>query len=74
MNEFKIPDKQIIPLKIYQTWVSKGLPPHMKKCVDKLKNDNPEFEHFFYDDEIKIMVEDYYETDIKKYNYKYTCI
>jgi len=52
MNEFKIPDTQIIPLKIYQTWVTKDLPPYMKKCVDKLKNDNPEFEHFLYDDEM----------------------
>ena len=38
-----------IPLIIYQTWHTKNLPPKMKQCVDKLKRDNPEFEHHLYD-------------------------
>jgi len=43
-------DKQIIPLKIYQTWATKDLPPKMSLIVEKLKRDNPEFEHHLFDD------------------------
>lgn len=39
-----------IPKYIYQTWHTKELPPHMKKCVDELKTANPEFTHCLYDD------------------------
>jgi mannosyltransferase OCH1-like enzyme len=38
-----------IPLHIYQTWHTKKLPPKMHECVEKLKMDNPEFEHHLYD-------------------------
>jgi mannosyltransferase OCH1-like enzyme len=38
-----------VPLVIYQTWHTKELPPKMKECVEKLKRDNPEFEHHLYD-------------------------
>jgi len=41
--------RYIIPLHIYQTWHTKKLPPKMKECVEKLKKDNPEFEHHLYD-------------------------
>lgn len=40
-----------IPLDIYQTWYTKELPPKMIECVEKLKQDNPEFKHHLYDDE-----------------------
>jgi len=39
-----------IPLVLYQTWYTKSLPPKMAECVDKLKRENPEFEHHLYDD------------------------
>jgi hypothetical protein len=39
-----------VPFIIYQTWHSRTLPPKMSKCVEKLKKDNPEFEHHLYDD------------------------
>ena len=39
-----------IPKYIYQTWHTKELPHHMKKCVDELKRANPEFTHCLYDD------------------------
>jgi len=39
-----------IPLKIFQTWHTKDLPENMKKCVQLLKIQNPEFEHFLFDD------------------------
>lgn len=38
-----------IPLDIYQFWHTKNLPPKMLECVNKLKKDNPEFEHHLYD-------------------------
>ena len=38
-----------VPLTIYQTWHTKDLPPKMRECVEKLKRDNPEFEHHLYD-------------------------
>jgi hypothetical protein len=41
-----------IPLDIYQTWYTKNLPPAMKRCVDRLKFDNPEFTHHLYDDKM----------------------
>jgi mannosyltransferase OCH1-like enzyme len=45
------PEKAVIPLNIFQTWHTKDLPPDMAKCVQKLKDDNPEFEHYLFDDE-----------------------
>lgn len=40
----------IIPLKIFQTWHTKDLPPKMKECVERLKAIHPNFEHYLYDD------------------------
>jgi len=40
-----------VPAVIYQTWYSKDLPPKMKECVDNLIRENPEFDHYLYDDE-----------------------
>jgi len=40
----------VIPLKIYQTWHTKKLPPLMKRCTNLLKKSNPEFEYYLYDD------------------------
>lgn len=39
----------IIPLKLYETWHTKDLPPKMQECVDKKKRENPEFEYNLYD-------------------------
>jgi hypothetical protein len=38
-----------IPLKIWQTWETKELPPKMNECVNKLKSQHPNFEHHLYD-------------------------
>ena len=43
-------DYHAVPLIIYQTWATKDLPPKMSQCVNKLKADNPEFDHYLYDD------------------------
>jgi len=39
-----------IPLNIFQTWHTKDLPPKMKERVEELKNKNPEFKHYLFDD------------------------
>jgi mannosyltransferase OCH1-like enzyme len=40
-----------IPLNLYQTWFTKDLPTHMKKNVNELRKQNPEFKYYLYDDE-----------------------
>jgi mannosyltransferase OCH1-like enzyme len=40
----------VIPLNIYQTWHSKTLPPLMEKNVEVIKNNNPQFNYYLYDD------------------------
>jgi mannosyltransferase OCH1-like enzyme len=42
--------KSVIPLKIFQTWYTKNLPTIMQQTVNKLKRQNPEFEHYLFDD------------------------
>lgn len=39
-----------VPLKIYQTWETKDFPPGMRDSIQSIKDDNPEFEYFFFDD------------------------
>jgi len=54
IEKYKISKKKeynsVIPLKIYQTWHTKNLPPHMKNSVERLKRKHPRFEHFLFDD------------------------
>lgn len=59
-----------IPLHIYQTWETKNLPPKMKKCVEKLKKDNPEFSHFLFDDNdcLLFIRENFDENVVNAYN------
>lgn len=47
---FKPYYNSVIPLKIYQTWITKELPTKMKERVELLKSQNPRFEHFLFDD------------------------
>jgi hypothetical protein len=39
-----------IPLNLFQTWHTEVLPPKMFECVTSLKDANPEFKHFFFND------------------------
>jgi len=58
-------DKPQIPMKIFQTWHSKVLPPYMQKCVDQLKTENPEFEYFLFDDEdCRNFIKEHFDSDI----------
>jgi mannosyltransferase OCH1-like enzyme len=41
----------IIPLNLYTSWHTKNLPPLMRQNYEILKKENPEFNHFLYDEE-----------------------
>ena len=47
---FKPIYNSIIPLDIYQTWHTKDLPIGMKQRVEELKQCNPRFNHYLFDD------------------------
>jgi mannosyltransferase OCH1-like enzyme len=49
-HKFKQKQKSVIPLDIYQTWVTKDLSEKMKESIENLKKENPEFTHHLYDD------------------------
>lgn len=40
----------VVPLQIFQTWNTRKLPPKMSECVERLKQMNPEFDHYLFDD------------------------
>ena len=49
-NFLKPSYNSVIPLKIFQTWHSKDLPPKMRENLESLKRQNPRFKHFLFDD------------------------
>lgn len=61
---------QIIPLNIYLTWSSKILPPKMKKNVENLKRQNPEFNILLYDDDdvLNFLIENFDDDVVNSYN------
>jgi len=40
----------VIPLNIYQFWHSSTIPDSVKESVENIKNNNPEFNHFLYNE------------------------
>ena len=55
----------VVPLKIYQTWYTKDLPPYMSRCVESIKSDNPEFKHYLYDDtDCLNFIRDNFDSDV----------
>jgi len=45
-----IHNNRVIPLNLFQTWYTKKLPLRMLHNVLSLKNNNPEFNHYLFDD------------------------
>ncbi len=45
-----VPRIMPIPLKIFQTWHTKDLPPHMNEISKSFAISNPEFEYFMFDE------------------------
>ena len=60
----------IIPLNIFQTWCTLDLPPRMKENMVSLKNKNPEFKHYLYDDDMcrKFITDNFDEEILYTYN------
>lgn len=55
----------IIPLDIYQTWYTKELPTKMKERVELLKSQNPEFNHYLFDDnDCREFIKKYFKPDV----------
>lgn len=63
---YKIHSKQsVIPLKIFQTWNTKSLPPKMNETIIQLKNQNPEFEYYLYDDnDCSLFIQENFQQDV----------
>jgi len=54
-----------IPCVIYQTWYTKVLPEKMKERVELLKNQNPGFKHFLFDDDdCRNFIEEHFRQDV----------
>ena len=41
----------VLPLKLFQTWHTKELPPKMSETVDRIRQCNPELEYHFFDEQ-----------------------
>ena len=55
----------IIPLNIFQTWHTKHLPEHMLEAVNLIKQTNPAFTHYLFDDDdCRNFIEQYFTKDI----------
>ena len=55
----------IIPLNIFQTWYTLDLPAKMKENVDRLKQENPEFTFYLYDDRMcRDFIQTHFDEDI----------
>ena len=62
---FKKYYKSIVPLNIFQTWVTKDLPPKMHENVERLKQQNPRFNHYLFDDnDCREFIKDNFEPDV----------
>jgi len=64
------PQRGIIPKKIFQTWQTKNLPPGMNAAVNTMKDSNPDFEHFLFDEDDRLSFLKKYFTPEVVYTYE----
>ena len=43
------PKTSVVPMKLFQTWHSKELPPKMRETIETIQRNNPELEYFLFD-------------------------
>ena len=69
-RSFTIPSKQVIPLHIYQTWHDKqSIPLPVQQSINKIKEQNPEFEHHLYDtQECRQFISDHFPNVVEAYD------
>ncbi len=54
-----------IPLNIFMCWNTKNLPPKMVNNINKIKEENPEFNIYIYDDnDCRNMIEKYFSKEV----------
>ena len=64
-THFKNNYNPIMPLKIFQTWHTKNLPPKMRQQVEILKQQNPKFEHYLFDDnDCREFIKEHFDIDV----------
>jgi len=64
-NFLKNNEESVIPLNIFQTWSSKNLPLRMLRNTMSIKNNNPEFNYYFFDDnDCEAFIEKYFPPDV----------
>jgi len=57
----------VIPLKLFTNWHTKKLPPKMQKNWDSIKRENPEFEHYLYDDsDCRNFIKEHFPEEVSK--------
>jgi mannosyltransferase OCH1-like enzyme len=73
--QIKEKDNSVIPLNLYTCWHTKDLPPLMKQNYEKFKNDNPEFNHYLYDENecIEFIKQNFDEKVLNAYNSLIPC-
>lgn len=60
-----ISTKRVIPLNIFTHWHTKDLKPDMLNAVNMIKDTNPEFTHYLYDNnDCRIFIEKHFEKDV----------
>ena len=69
-QNFSIPKKIVIPLHIYQTWHDKtDIPLPVQQSINKIKEQNPEFEHHLYDSkECRQFIQDHFPELVEAYD------
>ena len=60
-----IPSSSVIPLKIYQTWYTKELPELLQNNIACLKEQNPEFTFYLFDDnDCREFIQNYFDDSV----------
>ena len=64
MNEYRT-----VPLHVFQTWHSQQLPSYMRQCVTQLRQSNPEFKYYLYDDAMcRTFIQEHFPHAVKAYD------
>jgi mannosyltransferase OCH1-like enzyme len=62
---YNIPISDKIPLTVYLTWKNKDLPSKMNENIILLKNNNPEFRYYLYDDnDCREFIKNYFTEEV----------
>jgi mannosyltransferase OCH1-like enzyme len=69
INDYKmskhISFDSVIPLKIFQTWHTKRLPPMMRAAVQRLRERHPRFEYYLFDDnDCRLFIKEHFAGDV----------